>query len=115
VPWLTGPPPLSFCLTCGNASLRLLSPFLLSLLGQCLFLMLAMCLLDGGHAATVWACACAVWNLALIGDWAVSKGRRLRHAPIMQVLPAWVSVAVPVLLLFPADWAVTYITSTYGS
>ena len=95
--------------------MRLLSPFLLSLLGQCLILMLAMCLLDGGRVATVWACACTIWNLAQIGDWAVSKVRRLRHEPIMRVVPAWVSVGVPVLLSFPADWAVTYITSRYVS
>ena len=95
--------------------MKLLSPFLLSLLCQCLLLTVAMCLLDGGRAATVWACACTVWNLAVIGDWAVSKGRRLRHEAIMEVLPVWVSLLVPVFLSFPADWAVTYITSKYGS
>ena len=84
-------------------------------LGQCILLVLGMCLLDGGRSAIVWACACTVWNLALIGDWLVSSGRRLRHEPIMEISPAWVLLVVPVILSFLAGWVVSYITSRYGS
>ena len=105
-----GPPALTTAL----AAMKGLSPFLLSLLGQCLLLLVTMCVLDGGRTAIIWAVGCTLWNLALIGDWAVSKVRGLRREPIMEISPAWALLLAPAFLSLLAGWAFTYITSRYG-
>jgi hypothetical protein len=94
--------------------MRRLSPFLLSLIGQCALLVLAMCFLDDGHLAIVWACGCALWDLLLIGDWTVAKFKRLRRQPLIALSPVWVSLLGPALLSFPASWAVAYLTANYS-
>ncbi len=71
--------------------------FLLSLIVQCLLLILAMCILDSGHSAILLALLCSLWNLVLISDWALCKTRLLRHGALMEALPAAVLFVLPVV------------------
>ncbi len=74
-----------------------LSKFTLSLAMQCLLLVLALFLLDSGHAAILLAALCTAWNLVLALDWVVCRLCSLHRQAIMQSLPAWILCGLPVL------------------
>jgi uncharacterized membrane protein len=83
------------------------SKFTLSLIVQCLLLLLAMCLLDGGRAAIMLALLCTLWNLALICDWILCRSGLLKHKAWMLALPATLLLVLPVVffgIALGASW-----------